>query len=177
MKTRLLTWGGALALSGALSLALGFANPAAAQTKWNLPGAYSADNYHSENLVFFAKEVEKETGGKLQVTVHAGAYSIEAANPRHEHEWVVWRDVRLPPGKILIPGVVTHHVTTIEHPELVAQRIVRFAEVVGPENVIAGSDCGFAQSEGIQRQHPSVMWAKLEALAEGARLASRQLFG
>ena len=78
MKTRLLTWGGALALSGALSLALGFANPAAAQTKWNLPGAYSADNYHSENLVFFAKEVEKETGGKLQVTVHAGASLFKA---------------------------------------------------------------------------------------------------
>ena len=78
MKTRLLAWGGALALSGALSLALGLANPAAAQTKWNLPGAYAADNYHSENLVFFAKEVEKETGGKLQVTVHAGASLFKA---------------------------------------------------------------------------------------------------
>jgi 5-methyltetrahydropteroyltriglutamate--homocysteine methyltransferase len=114
----------------------------------------------------------------LVLTVNVGAYSIEAANPRHEHEWVVWQDVKkLPAGKILIPGVVTHHVATVEHPELVAQRIIRFAEVVGRENVIAGSDCGFAQSQGIRRQHPSIMWAKLEALAEGARLASRRLWG
>jgi 5-methyltetrahydropteroyltriglutamate--homocysteine methyltransferase len=113
----------------------------------------------------------------LVLTVNAGAYSIEAANPRHEHEWTVWQEVNLPPGKVLIPGVVTHHVTTIEHPELVAQRIERFAELVGRENVIAGTDCGFAQSQGIRRQHPSIMWAKLEALVEGARLASRHLFG
>jgi 5-methyltetrahydropteroyltriglutamate--homocysteine methyltransferase len=112
----------------------------------------------------------------LVLTVNAGAYSIEAANPRHEHEWVVWQDVKLPAGKVLIPGMVTHHSATVEHPELVAQRIVRFASVVGRENLIAGSDCGFAQSQGIRRQHPSIMWAKLEALAEGARLASGRLF-
>src|SRR5690606_33208818 len=93
--------------------------------------------------------------------VNAGAYSIEAANPRHEHEWRVWRNVRLPEGKILIPGVVTHHTTTVEHPRLVADRIVRYAELVGRENVMAGTDCGFAQTEAIRRVHPSVMWAKL----------------
>ena len=79
-------------------------------------------------------------------------------------------------GRILIPGVVTHHTTTVEHPRLVADRIVRFAGLVGRENVIAGTDCGFAQLEGIRRVHPQVMWAKLEALAEGARLASRELW-
>lgn len=113
----------------------------------------------------------------LMLKVKAGAYSIEAANVRHEHEWRVWEKVKLPPGKILIPGVVTHHTTTVEHPRLVADRIVRFAKVVGRENVIAGTDCGFAQSEGIQRVHPQVMWAKFEALAEGARLASQELWG
>jgi len=109
--------------------------------------------------------------------VRAGAYSIEAANPRHEHEWRVWERHKLPPGKILIPGVVTHHTTTVEHPRLVADRIIRYARLVGRENVIAGTDCGFAQTEAIQRVHPSVMWAKLETLAEGARLASRELWG
>ena len=113
----------------------------------------------------------------LMLQVRAGAYSIEAANARHEHEWRVWQDVTLPPGKILIPGVVTHHTMTVEHPRLVADRIVRFAGLVGRENVIAGTDCGFAQIESIQRVHPQVMWAKLEALAEGARLASRELWG
>jgi 5-methyltetrahydropteroyltriglutamate--homocysteine methyltransferase len=113
----------------------------------------------------------------LILQVRAGAYSIEAANVRHEHEWRVWQQVSLPPGKILIPGVVTHHTTTVEHPRMVADRIVRFARLVGRENVIAGTDCGFAQLEGYRRVHPQVMWAKLEALAEGARLASRELWG
>jgi 5-methyltetrahydropteroyltriglutamate--homocysteine methyltransferase len=113
----------------------------------------------------------------LILRVRAGAYSIEAANVRHEHEWRVWQKVKLPPGKILIPGVVTHHTTTVEHPRLVADRIVNFARLVGPENVIAGTDCGFAQGEAIQRVHPQVMWAKLAALAEGARLASNELWG
>ena len=112
----------------------------------------------------------------LMLQVTAGAYSIEAANARHEHEWRVWQTVKLPPGKILIPGVVTHHTMTVEHPRLVADRIVRFAGLVGRENVIAGTDCGFAQIEGLRRVHPQVMWAKLEALAEGARLASRELW-
>lgn len=113
----------------------------------------------------------------LVLRVNAGAYSIEAANVRHEHEWRVWEKVKLPPGKILIPGVVTHHTVTVEHPRLVADRIVNFARLVGRENVIAGTDCGFAQGETIARVHPQVMWAKLEALAEGARLASKELWG
>ncbi len=112
----------------------------------------------------------------LVLAVNAQAYSIEAANVRHEHEWRVWEQVRLPEGKILIPGVVTHHTTSVEHPRLVADRIVRLARIVGRENVIAGTDCGFAQTDTIRRVHPSVMWAKLEALVEGARLASEELW-
>jgi 5-methyltetrahydropteroyltriglutamate--homocysteine methyltransferase len=113
----------------------------------------------------------------LVLKVRAGAYSIEAANPRHEHEWRVWEHARLPPEKILIPGVITHHVITVEHPRLVADRIVRFARLVGRENVIAGTDCGFAQVDTIQRVHPTVMWAKFESLVEGARLATEELWG
>jgi len=113
----------------------------------------------------------------LMLKVRAGAYSIEAANVRHEHEWRVWQKVKLPPGKILIPGVITHHTITVEHPRLVADRIVNFAKIVGRENVIAGSDCGFAQGETLQRVHPQVMWAKFESLAEGARLATTELWG
>jgi 5-methyltetrahydropteroyltriglutamate--homocysteine methyltransferase len=112
----------------------------------------------------------------FMLQVNAGAYSFEAANPRHEHEWTVWETNKLPEGRSIIPGVVTHHTTIVEHPDLVAQRIVRFAKLVGRENVIGGTDCGFAQSQGTQRVHPSVMWAKLESLAEGARIASRQLW-
>jgi 5-methyltetrahydropteroyltriglutamate--homocysteine methyltransferase len=110
------------------------------------------------------------------LSVRAGAYSIEAANPRHEHEWRVWETRKLPDGKLLIPGVVTHHTITVEHPRVVADRILRFAHLVGRENVIAGTDCGFAQAEMIQRVPPSVMWAKFEALVEGARLASAELW-
>jgi 5-methyltetrahydropteroyltriglutamate--homocysteine methyltransferase len=113
----------------------------------------------------------------LMLSVKAGAYSIEAANVRHEHEWRVWEKVKFPKDKILIPGVVTHHTTTVEHPALVAERIVRFAKLLGRESVIAGTDCGFAQAEGVQRVHPQVMWAKLESLAEGARLATQELWG
>jgi 5-methyltetrahydropteroyltriglutamate--homocysteine methyltransferase len=112
----------------------------------------------------------------LILKVRAGAYSIEAANVRHEHEWRVWEKAKLPAGKILIPGVITHHTVTVEHPRLVADRIINFARLVGRENVIAGTDCGFAQVEGIQRVHPSVMWAKFESLVEGARLASKELW-
>jgi 5-methyltetrahydropteroyltriglutamate--homocysteine methyltransferase len=113
----------------------------------------------------------------LILQVPAQAYSLEAANPRHEHEWRVWERVRLPLGKILIPGVITHHVVTVEHPQVVADRIVRFARIVGRENVIAGSDCGFAQQETLRRVHPKVMWAKFESLAAGARLATAELWG
>jgi 5-methyltetrahydropteroyltriglutamate--homocysteine methyltransferase len=110
------------------------------------------------------------------LSVRAGAYSIEAANPRHEHEWRVWEGKKLPTGKILIPGVITHHTITVEHPRLIADRIIRFARLVGRENVIAGSDCGFAQAQYIERAAVSVMWAKFASLAEGARIASAELW-
>jgi 5-methyltetrahydropteroyltriglutamate--homocysteine methyltransferase len=113
----------------------------------------------------------------LLLAVNAGYYSIEQANPRHEHEWRVWEDVKLPEGRKLIPGVVTHHTNVVEHPELVAQRLTRLARVVGGENVIGGTDCGFAQGALIQRVHPEIQWAKLAALAEGAKIASRELWG
>jgi 5-methyltetrahydropteroyltriglutamate--homocysteine methyltransferase len=112
----------------------------------------------------------------LMLRVNAGAYVIEAANPRHEHEWAVWRDVKLPDDKILVPGVVSHCIHLVEHPELVAQRIVRFAEVVGRERVIAGTDCGFGTSGAGDEVHPEVAWAKLRSLVEGARLASQRLW-
>jgi 5-methyltetrahydropteroyltriglutamate--homocysteine methyltransferase len=112
----------------------------------------------------------------LILRVRAGAYAIEAANVRHEHEWRVWENAKLPAGKILIPGVITHHTVSVEHPRLVADRIVRFASIVGPENVMAGTDCGFAQADRIQRVHPTVMWAKFEALVEGAQIASKELW-
>jgi 5-methyltetrahydropteroyltriglutamate--homocysteine methyltransferase len=113
----------------------------------------------------------------LVLKIHAGAYVIEGANPRHEHEWQVWQDVKLPPGRMLVPGVISHATNIVEHPELVSQRIVRLARLVGRENIIASTDCGFAQSPMYRRVHPSIMWAKLEALAEGARLATRELWG
>lgn len=113
----------------------------------------------------------------LVLKVRAGAYVIEGANPRHEHEWRVWESVKLPPGKVLIPGVISHATNVVEHPELVAQRIERYAKLVGRENVVAGTDCGFAQGPFHRRVHPSIMWAKLEALAEGARRASKALWG
>ncbi len=113
----------------------------------------------------------------LILKVKAQAYVIEGANPRHEHEWAVWQDVKLPEGKILVPGVISHATNVVEHPELVAQRIGRYASVVGRENVIASTDCGFAQAPAHRRVHPSIMWAKLEALAQGAKLASQQLWG
>jgi 5-methyltetrahydropteroyltriglutamate--homocysteine methyltransferase len=112
----------------------------------------------------------------LILKVRAGAYLIEAANPRHEHEWRVWERVKLPEGKILAPGMISHSTNVVEHPELVAERILRFASVVGKENVMASTDCGFAQEQFNRRVHPSIMWAKLESLAEGARLASAELW-
>jgi 5-methyltetrahydropteroyltriglutamate--homocysteine methyltransferase len=112
----------------------------------------------------------------LVLSVNAGAYSVEAANPRHAHEWAVWRDVKLPDGKVLIPGVIDNTTNFVEHPELVAERIVRYAEVVGRANVIAGVDCGFATSAHSERIYPPVVWGKLRTLAEGARLASSALW-
>src|SRR5580704_4920154 len=113
----------------------------------------------------------------LILKVNAGAYSFEAANPRHEHEYHVWENVKLPDGKLIIPGVVTHASNIVEHPELIAERIVRFARLVGREHVIAGTDCGFSSQATYQPEvHPSVVWAKFRAMAEGARLATRQLW-
>jgi 5-methyltetrahydropteroyltriglutamate--homocysteine methyltransferase len=113
----------------------------------------------------------------LLLKIRAGAYSFEAANPRHEHEWKVWQGAKLPEGKVLIPGVISHSTVLVEHPELVAERIMRFAKVVGRENVIAGADCGFATFAGSKEVHPSIVWAKFTSLAEGARLATRELWG
>jgi 5-methyltetrahydropteroyltriglutamate--homocysteine methyltransferase len=112
----------------------------------------------------------------LILQMRVGAFVIEGANPRHEHEWRVWESAKLPDGKLLIPGVISHATNVVEHPELVAERIVRLARLVGRENVIAGTDCGFAQGPFHRRVHPSIMWAKLSALAEGARLASAALW-
>ena len=112
----------------------------------------------------------------LILKVRVGAYVIEGANPRHEHEWRVWENVKLPEGRVLIPGVISHATNIVEHPELVAERIVRLARLIGRDNVIAGTDCGFAQGPFHRRVHPTIMWAKLSALAEGARLASGELW-
>jgi 5-methyltetrahydropteroyltriglutamate--homocysteine methyltransferase len=108
--------------------------------------------------------------------VNAGAYVLEGANPRHAHEWSVWRDVRLPEGKILIPGVISHATNIVEHPELVAERLLQYASVIGRENLIAGTDCGFAQGVFWERVHPTIQWAKLRSLVEGAALASQRLW-
>jgi len=107
---------------------------------------------------------------ELMLEVDAGTYSFEAANARHEHEWTIWHDVKLPDGKLIMPGVVSHATNVIEHPELVAQRIERFARAVGPERVIAGTDCGLGG-----RVHPQIAWAKLEALSQGAARASMRI--
>src|SRR5262245_6964833 len=112
----------------------------------------------------------------LVLRIRVGGYSLEMANPRHEHEWRVWEKVRLPKGRVLIPGLVSHSTNVVEHPELVAERIVRLAKLVGRENVIASTDCGFAQGPFTRRVHPSIMWAKLRAVVEGARLATRGLW-
>ena len=113
----------------------------------------------------------------IMLKINAGAYSFEAANPRHEHEYHVFEKIKLPPEKIVIPGVISHTTNLVEHPELVAERIVRFAKLVGRENVIAGADCGFAASAlRFNDTHPSIAWLKFAALAEGARLATRELW-
>jgi 5-methyltetrahydropteroyltriglutamate--homocysteine methyltransferase len=112
----------------------------------------------------------------LILGMKVGAYVIEGANPRHEHEWHVWESAKLPPGRVLIPGVISHATNVVEHPELVAERIVRLARLVGRENVLAGTDCGFAQGPFHRRVHPSIMWAKLDALVKGAKLASAALW-
>ena len=113
----------------------------------------------------------------LVLAVNAKYYLMEQANPRHEHEWRIWEDVPLPDGKVLVPGVVTHHTNVVEHPELVAQRLVRLASVVGRDRVMGGTDCGFAQGAFMHRVHEEIQWAKLASLVEGARIATRELWG
>jgi 5-methyltetrahydropteroyltriglutamate--homocysteine methyltransferase len=112
----------------------------------------------------------------IVLKVRAGAYSFEAANPRHEHEWALWRNAKLPEDVVLIPGVITQSNVMVEHPQLIAERIVRFAGAVGRENVIAGADCGFGTFAGSQEIHESVVWAKFSAMTEGARIASERLW-
>ena len=118
-----------------------------------------------------AFDIELEKLADIMLRVKAQAYVIEGANARHEHEYALWETVKLPLGKILIPGMVTHSTDLVEHPELVSQRIIRFAKIVGRENVIAGCDCGFGG-----RSHPQIAWAKLKALSEGAARASKALY-
>ena len=136
--------------------------------------------YHTCYSINFGPRVhDMEAKNLLDIIlrVRAGAYSFEAANPRHEHEFELWKTVRLPEGKSIIPGVITQSTVLVEHPQLVAQRIARFAEAVGRENVIAGTDCGFASFATSAEIHPTIVWAKLAALVEGAKLASDAMWG
>jgi 5-methyltetrahydropteroyltriglutamate--homocysteine methyltransferase len=132
---------------------------------------------YSVNIAPRVHDLELKYFVDLMLHIRAAAYLIEAANPRHEHEWQLWQEVKLPDNKILVPGVVSHCIHLVEHPELVAQRIVRFADVVGRERVIAGTDCGFGTSGAGDEVHPEVAWAKLRSMVEGARLASGRLWG
>ena len=131
---------------------------------------------YSINVAPRVHDLEMKYYVDLMLKVRAQGYSIEAANPRHEHEWQIWKEVKLPEDKILIPGVVSHCVYQVEHPELVAERIERFAGIVGRERVIAGTDCGFASARAGDEVHPDVAWAKLGALVEGARIATGRLW-
>jgi 5-methyltetrahydropteroyltriglutamate--homocysteine methyltransferase len=131
---------------------------------------------YSVNIAPRVSDFELRHFVDLMLKIHAGAYVFEAANPRHEHEWELWRDIPLPEDKILIPGVVSHCIHLVEHPELVAQRILRFASAVGRERVIAGTDCGFGTSGAGDEVHPDVAWAKLRSLVDGAHIASKRLW-
>jgi len=131
---------------------------------------------YSVNIAPRVHDLELKHFVDLMLRINASAYLIEAANPRHEHEWQLWQETKLPDDKILVPGVVSHCIHLVEHPELVAQRIMRFAGAVGRERVIAGTDCGFGTSGAGDEVHPEVAWAKLAALVEGARLASQRLY-
>jgi len=131
---------------------------------------------YSVNVAPRAHDMELKDYVDLMLKINASSYSFEGANPRHEHEWQVWEDVKLPQGKVLLPGVVSHCVYQVEHPELVAQRIERFAKFAGRENVIASTDCGFATAAAGDEVHPDVAWAKLSALSDGAALASKRLW-
>lgn len=131
---------------------------------------------HGINMGPRVHDMPLENYVELMLKVNAGGYSFEAANPRHEHEWRVWESVKLPEGKILIPGVITQSTVLVEHPQLVADRIERFANLVGRENVIASADCGFASSAMSDEIHPTVVWAKFKSLAEGAQIATSRLY-
>ncbi|MBI3372010.1 MAG: cobalamin-independent methionine synthase II family protein [Betaproteobacteria bacterium] len=131
---------------------------------------------YSINVAPRVHDLEMKHYADLMLKVRAQAYSVEAANPRHEHEWRIWKEIKLPDEKILIPGVVSHCVYQVEHPELVAQRIERFAGIVGRERVIAGTDCGFASARAGDEVHPDVAWAKLKSLVEGAGIATSRLW-
>ena len=132
---------------------------------------------YSINMGPRVHDIELKDIVDVMLKIKAGAYSFETANPRHEHEWRVWETAKLAPGKIIIPGVISHTTMLVEHPQLIADWIVRFAKVVGRENVIAGSDCGFATFASSKEIHPSIVWAKLAALAEGAQIATKELWG
>ena len=122
-------------------------------------------------------EAPMEQVAKYMLDIDAGSYSFEAANARHEHEYHIWEKLKLPEGKALIPGVITHASNIVEHPELIAERLVRYANLVGRENVIAGGDCGFSSQACYHTEvHPTVIWAKFEAMAEGAQLATKMLW-
>ena len=131
---------------------------------------------YSINVAPRVHDLEMHHYVDLMLKVKAQGYSIEAANPRHEHEWRVWNETKLPDHKVLIPGVVSHCVYQVEHPELVADRLEKFASIVGKERVIAGTDCGFATSRAGDELHPDVAWAKLESLVEGAKIATKRLW-
>jgi 5-methyltetrahydropteroyltriglutamate--homocysteine methyltransferase len=131
---------------------------------------------YSINMGPRVHDMEMKDLVRIMLRIRAGAYSFEAGNPRHEHEWKVWENVKLPLGKSLIPGVISHTTVLVEHPETVAQRLMRYADVVGRDNVIAGSDCGFATFAASTEIHPSITWAKMLSLVKGARLASRALW-
>jgi 5-methyltetrahydropteroyltriglutamate--homocysteine methyltransferase len=132
---------------------------------------------YSVNIAPRVHDFELRHFADLMLKINACAYLIEGANPRHEHEWALWQEVKLPDDKILVPGVVSHCIHLVEHPELVAQRIERYASVVGRERVIAGTDCGFGTSGAGDEVHPDVAWAKLRAMVEGATIASKRLWG
>jgi 5-methyltetrahydropteroyltriglutamate--homocysteine methyltransferase len=120
-----------------------------------------------------SRDVELKDIVGVVLKVNAAAYSVEASNPRHGHEWKLWQDVKLPEGKVLIPGVIDSVTNFVEHPELVADRILNYARIVGKENVIAGTDCGFGTSAGTENIYPPIVWAKFKSLSEGAALASK----
>jgi 5-methyltetrahydropteroyltriglutamate--homocysteine methyltransferase len=131
---------------------------------------------YSTNVAPRVHDLELKNYIDLMLKIKAGGYTFEGANPRHEHEWAVWGEVKLPDHKVVIPGVISHCVALVEHPELVAQRLERFASVVGRERVLASNDCGFATAGAGDEVHPLVAWAKLKAVVEGARIASKRLW-